>query len=107
MTDTENTLPSVVARLERDLGTARLYGEQQCARADQAERECLRLVNVICEHVAKRKEYFDRAEEAEADLAAARKALREAHPYWGNWDAVAWAEEHASAIADARAEGGE
>lgn len=40
-----------------------------------AERD--NLVSVICEHVAKRKEYYDRAEKAEADLAAAREGLRD------------------------------
>ena len=76
-----------------------------------------KLVSVICEHVAKRKEYFDRAEKALADLASARSALRHFadsladmhggdHHDDGCPDCAAMIE-HAPAIAAARAEGGE
>lgn len=64
-----------------------------------AERD--KLVSVICEHVAKRKEYFDRAEKAEADLAAARAALRGASTIIMR---PSWYEAHDTAIAAARAE---
>jgi hypothetical protein len=71
-----------------------------------------KLVRVICEHVAKRKEYFDRAEKAEADLAAAREALERIksvarNPTTNERLAACWKIANEAAIAAARAEGGE
>jgi hypothetical protein len=65
-------------------------------RADNNIRGCQCSDDEACAHVR-------RAEKAEADLAAARSALRYADEEKG----ISWIPEHTASIAAARAEGGE
>jgi len=70
---TIEVLGAVVARLERDLGEARLYGEQECARAEKAEAELA--ANRAAANLSYAQGLADGREECTTALAAAREAL--------------------------------
>ena len=76
MTDTKTTievLGAVVARLERDLGEDRLYGEQQCARAEKAKAHIAELEGERDDYRCRWEAVSDRCNAALFDLKYARK----------------------------------
>ena len=108
-----------------EVGSDNPLGRDTADAIRELVKERDNLVSVVGEHVAKRKANYDRDEKAEtenlelsrllginaertlrleADLAAARAALRTTAPRVADWELVGI---HAPAIVAARAEGGE